>query len=156
MNKLNENKVKKKKEEIALEYFKSGLNCAQSVLLSYSEDFNIEENLALSITCGFGAGMGRLQETCGAVSGSFMVLGMYSCQKKFDEMDEETLVYSLIQKFSRKFKSIYGSMDCGSLLKCDLKTADGQRYYKNNNLNERVCQKCVNDSIRIVQVLIEE
>lgn len=71
----------KTKAEKAIAYFNSGLNCAQSVFTAYAEEFNIDPELAISISCGFGGGMGRLQETCGAVTGAFMVLGMHNCQK---------------------------------------------------------------------------
>ena len=68
-------------EEKAIESFRSGLNCSQAVVTAYSEQLNYDDKLALSISCGFGGGMGRLQETCGAVTGSFMVLGIYNCNK---------------------------------------------------------------------------
>ena len=68
----------KQVEEKAIRSFKSGLNCAQAVLTSYSDELKFDNNMALSVACGFGGGMGRLQETCGAVTGSFMVLGIHT------------------------------------------------------------------------------
>jgi hypothetical protein len=62
----------------------------------------------------------------------------------------------MIQKFSKKFKSINGSIDCKSLLKCDLLTEEGQRFAKGNKLFETLCEKCISDSIRIVEELIEK
>lgn len=53
----------------AIESFRSGLNCAQAVVTAYADELNFDNNLALSVSCGFGGGMGRLQETCGAVTG---------------------------------------------------------------------------------------
>jgi hypothetical protein len=47
--------------EQALTSFRSGLNCAQSVVSAYSEQFNGDLDLALGISCGFGGGMGRSQ-----------------------------------------------------------------------------------------------
>lgn len=76
-------------EEEAILSFKSGLNCAQAVLTAYSEEMNFDKKLALSISCGFGGGMGRLQETCGAVTGSYMVLGVYNCKKVTDNQDRK-------------------------------------------------------------------
>lgn len=67
-------------EEKAIVSFKAGLNCAQAVLTAYADDLSFDNNLALSVSCGFGGGMGRLQQTCGAVTGSFMVLGIYNCR----------------------------------------------------------------------------
>jgi C_GCAxxG_C_C family probable redox protein len=57
------------KTDIAVQKFTSGYNCAQSVLSSFSNDLGLDENTPLKIACGFGAGMGRKQEVCGAVSG---------------------------------------------------------------------------------------
>jgi C_GCAxxG_C_C family probable redox protein len=141
-------------EEKAIMTFRKGLNCAQAVLTAYSDEMNFDNNLALSVSCGFGGGMGRLQETCGAVTGSFMVLGIYNCKKFTDNKDRKEETYSMVQKFSEKFKQINGTTDCISLLKCDLKTEEGHQFAKENNLFETVCEKCISDSIRIVNQLM--
>jgi len=142
-------------EEKAINSFKSGLNCSQAVLSAYSDKLNFDNNLALSVACGFGGGMGRLQLTCGAVTGSFMVLGVYNCNKFADNIERKEKTYSMVQKFSEKFKKINGTTDCISLLNCDLKTEEGHRYAKDNNLFETVCEKCISDSISIINELIE-
>ena len=143
-------------EEKAITSFKAGLNCAQAVLTAYSDKLNLNNETALAVSCGFGGGMGRLQETCGAVTGSYMVLGIYTCGRFSENNDRKEQTYSMIQKFSEKFKQINGSTDCISLLKSDLKTEEGIRYAKENNLFETICEKCISDSIGIVEVLIEE
>jgi C_GCAxxG_C_C family probable redox protein len=145
----------KQVEEKAIGSFKSGLNCAQAVLTSYSDELKFDNNMALSVACGFGGGMGRLQETCGAVTGSFMVLGIHNCKKFTDNNGRKEATYAMIQKFNEKFIQINGTTNCKSLLKCDLKTEDGHRYAKENNLFEIVCEKCILDSIRIVNQLME-
>ena len=55
---------------IAEEKFGGGYNCAQSVLFSFCEELGLDADTALKIACGFGAGMGRKGEVCGAVSGA--------------------------------------------------------------------------------------
>ena len=52
----------------ATEYFKQGYNCAQSVLLAFAPDLNMDNDTALKLASSFGGGMGRLREVCGAVS----------------------------------------------------------------------------------------
>jgi len=141
--------------EKAITTFRSGLNCAQAVLTAYSDELNFDNNLALSVSCGFGGGMGRLQETCGAVTGSFMVLGIYNCKKFSDNKERKEATYSMIQEFSKIFIQINGTTDCLSLLKCDLKTEEGNRYAKDNNLFGTVCEKCISDSVSIINKLIE-
>ena len=146
-------KSMKSKEEKAISSFRSGLNCAQAVLTAYSDDLSFDNESALCISCGFGGGMGRLQETCGAVTGSYMVLGIYNCKKYTDNKDRKEATYSMIQKFSDKFKSINGATDCKSLIKCDLKTEEGHQYAKENKLFETLCEKFITDSISIVKEL---
>lgn len=144
------------KEKIALDLFNSGLNCAQAVLTSFSEDLHLDPAVAKSISCGFGGGMGRLQETCGAVTGSFMVLGMYNCQKYMDNILRKDNTYSMIQSFSDRFVSVHGTINCKKLLNCDLKTEEGRRFAKENNFFETICEKCITDSIKILEDLITE
>jgi C_GCAxxG_C_C family probable redox protein len=146
----------KSAEQKALDSFRSGLNCAQAVVTAYSEKLKYDNDLALTISCGFGAGMGRLQETCGAVTGSFMVLGIYNCRNVDDNMQRKEATYPMIQKFTEKFKQIHGSTSCMSLLNCEIESEEGHRYAKENNLFVSVCEKCITDSVKIVNQLIEE
>jgi len=145
----------KTKDEKAIEAFRSGLNCAQAVLKCYSEILSIDNDVALNISSGFGGGMGRLQETCGAVTGSYMVLGIYNGRKYTDNHDKKTVTYSMVQKFSDRFISLNGTTNCKALLKCDLRTEEGMQFARDNNLFEKVCEKCVSDSIKIIDELID-
>lgn len=146
--------MKSKREARAVDYFRNGLNCAQAVLNSYANELSFDADMALSVSCGFGGGMGRLQKTCGAVSGSFMVFGIYNCRKYPDNNDRKEKTYEMVQKFSDKFIAIHGSTDCKSLLNCDLRTEEGRKTARDNNLYEIVCEKCVSDSIRIIEDLM--
>jgi len=144
-----------KKKTKALENFRSGYNCAQAVLSTFTKDLKVDSNLALGLSTGFGAGMGQLQETCGAATGSFMVLGLYNAQLCANSEHAKESTINMIQDFREKFKSIHGTMDCKSLLKCDLKTEEGQKHFQDNKLMESVCEKCVQHSVGIIQDLIK-
>jgi C_GCAxxG_C_C family probable redox protein len=144
----------KSKEEKAIEYFRSGLNCSQSVVSAYTEEMNFDRNLALSISCGFGGGMGRLQETCGAATGAFMVMGIHYCRKYSDNKDRKETTYAAIQKFSKEFTVLHGTMNCMELINVDLKSEDGHRLLKESNLSENVCEKCILDSLKITEDIL--
>ena len=60
----------------AVELFKSGYNCSQAVFGAYADELGIDFDTAVKISSSFGGGMGRMREVCGALTGSFMVLGM--------------------------------------------------------------------------------
>jgi C_GCAxxG_C_C family probable redox protein len=138
----------------AIANFRSGLNCAQAVLTAYSDKYKVDRSTALSLSCGFGGGMGRLQETCGAVTGSFMVLGLHNCQKYSDNKDRKENTYSMVQRFDRKFRDIHGTLKCEELLKVDLKTPEGQHAFHDNRLDEQVCEKCIEDAVKILEELL--
>ena len=143
------------KKEKAVESFKSGMNCAQSVLLTYSDQYKFDDNLAFQISSGFGGGMGRLQETCGAVTGAFMVIGIHNCEKYSNHDLQTTNNRSMIQEFSRRFLLNHDSTNCRELMKCDTNTAEGQEYAEQNNLKSTVCEKCIIDAVDIVDALIK-
>lgn len=142
-------------EEKAISLFTSGLNCAQSVLTAYTEKMNFDNTLALNISCGFGGGMGRLQETCGAVTGAFMVLSIYNGKKYSENGVRKIMTYSMIQDFNSKFVARHGTSNCRALLNCDLTTEEGLLYYQKNHLSETVCEKCIRSSIQIINALID-
>jgi C_GCAxxG_C_C family probable redox protein len=144
------------KIEKSLVLFRSGLNCSQTVLTAYTEDLHFDNNLALNISSGFGAGMGRLQETCGAVTGAYMVLGIFNGNKYDDNKLKKEETYILIQDFSEKFKQIHGTTDCKSLLNCDISSETGMQYAIENNLFGTICEKCIIDSISIIEEIINK
>ena len=55
--------------------FLRGYNCAQAVALAYKEELGLDEEQVLRLSCGFGGGLSRLREVCGAFSGAVFVVG---------------------------------------------------------------------------------
>ena len=145
----------KKIIENAINSFYSDYNCAQSVLTVFSEKLKFDKNLASSISCGFGGGMGRLQKTCGAVTGAYMVLGIFNSTKFTDLSERKEKTYSKVQEFQKRFLEKHHSTDCSSLLNCDLKTDEGHQYFEDNNLKKNVCELCIKNSIEIVNEMID-
>ncbi len=145
----------KTKEIKALEYFRSGLNCAQSVLKACTDDLNADEKLLIDLSCGFGGGMGRLQETCGAVTGAFMAIGLHTGRKISDNKELKEVTYTMVRKFNHEFKILNGSSDCRVLLNCDLKTEEGRQYAHDHHLFEKVCEKCITDAVKIIEEMIK-
>ncbi len=140
--------------ELAITSFESGYNCAQSVVMAFQQDLGFDANLASSISIGFGGGMGRLQEKCGAVTGAFMVIGMYSPKLNLDNTVRKNHSYAMIRQFDQKFKSIHNTTQCSELLKCDIGSESGHAFAVENKLFEKICQKCILDAVRILEELV--
>jgi C_GCAxxG_C_C family probable redox protein len=139
----------------ALSSFRSGMNCAQAVLTAFSEDLEFDVNSALAVSAGFGGGMGRLQETCGAATGAFMVLGIYNSRKFISNSDRKEHTYVMIQEFNARFTAIHKTNNCRLLLGTDLISAEGRQRMLDKNLAELVCEKCVSDAVVILQDLMK-
>ena len=55
---------------------KNSCNCAQAILCTYADIAGIDEATAMQIAAPFGAGMGNMEGTCGAIVGAGLVLGL--------------------------------------------------------------------------------
>jgi C_GCAxxG_C_C family probable redox protein len=149
MNSLN-------KQEIATKFFDSGYNCAQSVLMTFSDELNISKEIAINIASGFGGGMARMQNTCGAVTGGIMTIGMALSNEKEDIVTNKERVYHVISLFTSKFKEKYRSVKCRDLLNCDLNTDEGQQFYEEHELHQKVCMSCVCDATAYLEELLKK
>lgn len=146
----------KELEEKAIYSFHNGMNCSQSVVTTYVDYLQFDTDMALSVSAGFGGGMGKMQKTCGAVTGAFMVLGIYNSKKYSDNIQARTATNEMINRFTLYFKSLHASLDCKTILDCDFSTIEGERKFENLELKEKVCSKCISDSIKLINLLLEE
>ncbi|MBR7157331.1 MAG: C_GCAxxG_C_C family protein, partial [Bacteroidales bacterium] len=62
--------------EKAVALFKEGYSCSQSVAGAYADHYNADKEIVLRIAASFGAGIGRMRETCGAACGMFILAGL--------------------------------------------------------------------------------
>ena len=145
------------REKRAEELFLEGYNCAQSVFLAFEDLYDIDHDTALKLSSSFGAGMGRLREVCGTVSGMFLVAGVLYGYDKPDAQLEKTEHYKRIQELASHFREENGSIICRELLGLkqgwdepvpELRTAE---YYK-----KRPCSKLAGMSARIMDSYIKE
>jgi C_GCAxxG_C_C family probable redox protein len=126
------------KPELAEATFKQGFNCAQSVLFTYAGELGLPEEAALKIATGFGAGMGRTQEVCGAVSGALMVIGMLYGRGKNDGREKTPDTYLKVQQFIDAFNKVHGTIICRDLLPgCRLITEQGQAMFREQGLIDK-------------------
>ena len=99
----------------AEEYFKSGYNCAQAVVMAFADVIGGDTQAYLRLSSSFGGGIGRLREVCGAFSGSCMVAGLLRGYDNENGVDKG-LHYALIQRLALKNKLQNGSIICKELL----------------------------------------
>lgn len=126
------------KGELAKSYFMKGYNCSQSVAMAFSEEMKMDIEQVKRLTIGFGGGMGRMREVCGAVSGMTFVISALYDEEKGD-------IYKRVQHVAGKFSEKNGTFVCRELLGLDIKGADDptpekrtKQYYKKRPCAELV------------------
>lgn len=141
----------------ATEKFLSGYNCAQAVLWSFCDGLGVERDTALKIACGFGAGMARRQETCGAVTGGIMVLGLRFGRGGGQDRTAAEQTYAKTEELMREFETRHGTCNCRQLLDgCDIATAEGRKTFAERDLLNRTCKQCVRTVVSILEGMIED
>lgn len=138
------------KGELAKQGFTSGLNCAQAVAAAFCDEMELDEELVKRLTIGFGGGVGRLREVCGAVLGmSFVISAIYSGDK--------ASIYPRVQEVANEYKKQNGSIVCRELLGLDkgaplspVPEARTSEYYK-----KRPCAELVQIAGDILEAYIK-
>lgn len=141
--------------EKAVSCFKEGFMCSQAVLSTYAEQLGLDRKDALKVSAAFGGGMGRMGETCGAVTGAFMVIGLKYSRTAIEDRESHEKTTRLVREFVDRFKSINGSIMCRELLGCDLSTPDGLKTFVDKKLRDSLCTKFVRDAAEIVEQLLK-
>lgn len=128
-----EERVKK-----AYELHHKGYNCAQAVVGAYCDLTDTDEKTLLKVSEGFGGGMGAMQDTCGAVTGMFMLAGMVNSAGDVEEKQTKAQTYQIVRDLALKFKEKNQSTVCRELKGVETGTV------------LRSCDGCIEDAVRIV------
>ena len=135
----------------AVELFKSGFNCSQSVVAAFADMYGFTEEQSLRMAASFGGGIGRMRETCGAACGMFLLAGLETGATDATDRQGKAANYALVQELAAEFKKRNGSLICSELLglkkKEPISITPEERtiqYYA-----KRPCAKMVEEAARI-------
>ncbi len=132
------------------ELSKKGYNCSQVVLCYFAEDFGLDEETALKISCPFEMGMYESGQ-CGAITAGYMVLGLKYGSTDFNERIElakKTLA------FKNEFKEKMGSTNCNELLGMKVMEDNNIEKAEEEGLLESVCGKAILTAISTLENII--
>jgi C_GCAxxG_C_C family probable redox protein len=145
------------RSEKAISYFNNSFNCSQSVLAAFAPGLGISEDDSLKIACAFGAGMGRRQLICGAVTGGLMALGLQHGKAFHDDESKKQQTYALTREFCDEFVKKNGSLNCRELLLgLDMNDPDENGKIKELGLHDSHCTRFVKDAVEIIDKISNE
>lgn len=138
-----------KQGDAAYAWFLKGYNCSQSVVAAFAPQLGLTEEMALRLSAGFGAGIGRMREVCGAFCGVVTVLSMVYADPT--DPKDKSRMYALVQQAAERYRTRNGggSIICRELLaKAGVAPAGGTAaedrtadYYKKRPCPE-LCRLC--------------
>lgn len=140
------------RQQRAEELFLEGYNCCQAVVLAFDDLLPVGRDELLALTSGFGGGMGRMREVCGAVSGMTILAGFISPGSDPSDKAAKTANYTLVQRFAASFREQKGSIICRELLglRAEEKSAPEPSDRNPAYYHTRPCQANVGLAARIV------
>ena len=104
-----------KQGDAAYAWFLKGYNCSQSVVAAFAPQLGLTEEMALRLSAGFGAGIGRMREVCGAFCGVVTVLSMVYADPT--DPKDKSRMYALVQQAAEQYRARNGgSIICRELL----------------------------------------
>jgi C_GCAxxG_C_C family probable redox protein len=143
------------KADLASENFKQGFNCSQAVVSAFAPELGLDRETALRVAAAFGGGMGRTGETCGAVSGALMAIGLRYGQPTPEDKQAKEKTYEIAREFLDRFGALHGGcVKCRDLLGHDISTPEGLQTAREKDLFQALCPKFVRDAAEIVEQML--
>jgi len=141
--------------DTARQRFRDGYNCSPPVLLAFADAFDLPPGLALRLAAPFGGGIGRTGETCGAVTGALMVLGLRHASTVASDQEAKDRQYQLARDLLAQFKRRHGSTLCRELLGCEILTPEGRQRAHDRGLFDEICPRLVADAAELVSGFVK-
>ena len=101
-------------------------------------------------------GWGGGARSAGRVTGGILALGLKYGRGGQQDRSATEQTYQKTLELMARFEQRHGSCLCRVLLGgCDLRTAEGQRYFKEHDLLHKTCVGCVQTVVEVLAELLE-
>lgn len=127
----------------ALELFKGNHSCAQSILVAFAQEVELDTEVAFKIGATLGGGIGRSQNICGAINAGAIILGLKFGNYEPDDIESKNKLAELTGRFIDECKQKLGATQCLELTKVDLNNQDLKQFANDTGHLARVCNNAV-------------
>lgn len=124
----------------AVELFDASYNCAEAVLMALAAAWDLD--IPFTAGTAFGGGVARSGQTCGALSGALVALGVRYGRRPHDDRGRDR-VYQLAGELMQSFRETHGDTGCLQLTGCLLAVAEDRRRFNEQGIRQRVCRALV-------------
>ena len=123
-------------------------------MASFANDFGIDQETALRVAGGLGGGIAGQGGTCGAVTGSVIVLGLKYGKTKAEDNAAKEKTYHLAREFMQRFEQRHQALLCRNLINIDMSTPEGQKEAQEKKVFATKCSFFVRDAVEILEELL--
>ncbi|MHA2356929.1 MAG: C-GCAxxG-C-C family protein [Candidatus Thorarchaeota archaeon] len=142
--------MSKKVIDSTLARFKSDYNCAQSVLISFLEHKGLLFEEAVHLSAGLGGGVALQGNTCGAVTGGVLAIGMLMGQTISNVGESKYETYKVAMRFLKRFKSKFSTQMCNDLVGLDMADPKQLQTALDKGHFQKTCPKYVEGAVSIL------
>ncbi|UCE26649.1 MAG: C_GCAxxG_C_C family protein [Candidatus Coatesbacteria bacterium] len=98
----------------------------------------------------FGAGIGRLGDLCGALTGAIAAYGIVRGRFNPDDVDGKERAYAAARRIYEGFRERFGSCECREITGVDFDDAASAERYKAEDMHDRVCKPTVRGAVELL------
>ena len=143
--------------ERAEELFMEGFNCCQSVYAAFAPRFGIPEKTALKLCCSLGAGVGRMREVCGAVSGMSLIVSLVNGNTDPKDSDAKEENYQTVRLLADQFRQKNQTIICRELLGISSAEAAARPQERTASYYaSRPCPRLVREAAVILETYLDQ
>ncbi len=124
------------------------------MLGGFAGRFGLPTDQALRLACAFGGGMARTGQTCGAVVGALMVIGLAHGAAAAGDHAGREKSYAVTRDLLARFRERHGTLSCRELLGVDIGTPAGREQALRDGLFRTRCPAFVRNAAEIVAGLV--
>lgn len=136
--------------EQIVKLFQNGIDCSQIIVDEKKDALGITKEDALKMSAAFGGGMG-IGETCGAVIGAMIVLGLKYGNTDKNQPEKKELLNAKRAEFLERFSKFYPSCVCKKLLGYDFSKPEEVAKIFEKNLLFEFCPNVVKTTLDILE-----
>jgi C_GCAxxG_C_C family probable redox protein len=148
---LSKEEALKLAESLALQRFL----CSESCLMALARSQGVESPLIPRIATGFGAGIGRSGEICGAITGAVLGLSIRYGRDKVEPIKDRR-PYWFATELIERFRREHGKLTCPALLGLDIAKSKDLEEYNKRDLWVNKCTKYILSATRIAMDILEQ
>ncbi len=145
-----------KKSERARRDFVNGASCSQAVFSAFAVEYGLCKETAMKLGSGFSGGMGRMGNTCGAVTGAIMTIGLALGGGSIGDSEAKNNAMEKVGLFLREFENKFDTTECRALTGYDLADPEELDRARAANVFSEKCPAFVEGAARILEKILNQ